>query len=84
MKSQLLFRPKALLLACVLATPVAALAQTNFNVIFNAPNGTYSAYYADLKRSIATAGNQWVARMPSTMPATTLDVQINFGSDIPR
>jgi len=83
MKSHLLSGQAArALLACALAAPAAAFAQTTFNISFTDPGAAYTSYYADLTRSITAAGNTWLSYFPTDRPTTELSINVNF-ADIP-
>lgn len=62
----------------VLAGPALALDRIEFS--FNDPSAQYSAYYADIQRVAAAAGNSWLDHFLDSAAPLSLGVQINFAS----
>lgn len=70
---------RGLVLACSL---VAASAQAfdRIEVSFNDPSALYSAYYADIQRVAAAAGDSWLTHFIGPDTPLALSVQISFAS----
>lgn len=56
----------------------SAQAGDRFELSFNDPTALYSAYYADIQRVTAAAGDQWLQYFMAPGTPLSLSVQINF------